>query len=85
MATLLADEFCKHFESHFNTPSERQILTSHYWLLARSYLENDAKPPFMWDKSLNIGCCGDWLSTGDVAGALNSALSLLDQITSTDQ
>jgi len=84
-AVLLADEFCKHFRSHLNTPSEPQILTSHYWLMARHHLEGDAKPPFLWDKSLNIGCCGDWLSTGDIPGALNSALSLFEQITSTDK
>lgn len=84
-AILLAAEFCKHFRSYLNTTSERQILTSHYWRLARNQIEHHSEPPFMWDPTLRIGCCGDWLSTGDIQGALNSALGLFEKITSTEK
>lgn len=84
-AATLADEFCQQFNSYISTGSERQILTSHYWRLARHQIEDHSEPPFMWDKTLKIGCCGDWLSTDDIQGALNSALGLFEKITSTDK
>jgi renalase len=80
---LLCEAFNQHFRDHLNTSTKPHILTSHHWLLARHPIQNNTTAPFIWDASLQIGCCGDWLSTGDISGALNSALSLFQHIAST--
>lgn len=81
-AKVLAQAFCQ----HFNLQSQARILTSHYWRLARhvvrteamknTYLDSDLIKPYILDTELNLGICGDWLDTGEVAGALNSAFAL---------
>ncbi len=71
------------FQHHFATDVEPRILTSHYWRLARHQIDASQHPPFIWDDTLQIGCCGDWLDSGDIGGALNSGLGLFEKITDT--
>ncbi|MEM5536558.1 NAD(P)-binding protein [Neptuniibacter pectenicola] len=70
------------FIEHFDIQSEPQILSSHYWRLSRHQINEPVQTPFIWNKEMRIGCCGDWLSSGDITGALTSAVSLYEEITS---
>ena len=76
-ATQLAESFCQ----HFGIEAEPQLLTSHYWRMARHKRVAQQYPPFIWDDTLKVGCCSDWLGGGGTTGALNSALALYQQIT----
>ena len=75
-AIEMTDEFCRHFDAQ----TEPKILTSHYWRLARHHIEAGPKPNFIWHDELQIGCCGDWLDSADIAGALNSSLALFEKL-----
>jgi|TARA_B110001469_G_scaffold121765_1_gene131578 renalase len=75
-ATQLAKSFCQ----HFGIEAEPHLLTSHYWRMARHKRVAQEYPAFIWDDTLKVGCCGDWLGSGGTAGALNSALALHQQI-----
>ncbi len=44
--------------------------------MKNTYLDSDLIKPYILDTELNLGICGDWLDTGEVAGALNSAFAL---------
>lgn len=82
-----ADELSQAFCRHVNTASTPQFLTSHYWRLARHTVTASPTTPqttaFIWHENLQLGCCGDWLSSGDIYGALTSALGLSQCITQT--
>lgn len=71
-AVKLTQSFCQ----HFGVKMEPHALTSHYWRMARHKPVTQAHQPFIWDKTLKVGCCGDWLASGGTVGALNSALAL---------
>jgi renalase len=75
-ATLLADTFCEHFD----IDSEPRILTSHYWRMSKHKKTSQESTNFIWDSTLKVGCCGDWLAGGGTLGALNSALDLHQKI-----
>lgn len=76
-AIALRNAFCQ----HFGISVEPRILTSHYWRLARQQPLPQPQPEYIWHEKLQIGCCGDWLDSGDIAGALNSSLTLSQIIT----
>ncbi len=71
-ASALVEAFCQHFVIE----QEPQLLTSHYWRLSRHDTSVRQGQPFIWNDDLQIGCCADWLDTGDMQGALNSSLQL---------
>ncbi|MCV2403670.1 FAD-dependent oxidoreductase [Marinomonas sp. C2222] len=71
------------YEAH-HLEHRPSILTSHYWRLSRHQVAAKEKP-YLWSKEQGIGCCADWLSSGDIAGALTSALSLFEEITSNSE
>lgn len=75
-ATALAEAFCQQFAIE----QEAHILTSHYWRLARHDTTVRQGAPFIWNADLQIGCCADWLDSGDIQGALNSSLHLFRAI-----
>ena len=75
-ADALAEAFCQHFAIE----QEPHILTSHYWRLSRHDASVRQGQPFIWNQGLQIGCCADWLDTGDMQGALNSSLQLFRAI-----
>lgn len=75
-AIAMNQAFCQHVGIE-----SAAILTSHYWCLARHGVEKDQSSSCIWNSELQIGCCGDWLETGDMAGALNSAQALFEKIT----
>ncbi len=77
-AEILISEFSQQFG--LDTPP--LFLSSHFWRLARHRINTPTGTPFIWNNEMQIGCCGDWLSTGDIAGALTSAVSLFEDITS---
>ncbi|UZE96805.1 NAD(P)/FAD-dependent oxidoreductase [Alkalimarinus alittae] len=89
-AQSVAEDMARLFCQHFNT-SQAKVITSHYWRLAnhdhkaikRSF--EGHKPenqPFIWNNTLKLGCCADWLAGGGVAGALSSSQHLCNHITS---
>lgn len=78
-AIAMTQEFCNLFDEEV----EPHILTSHYWRLARHEIGAEQTPNFIWDDKLQVGCCGDWLDSGDIGGALNSSLALFEKITQT--
>ena len=71
-ATQLTQAFCQHFDIQ----AQAHILTSHYWRMSRYKAVPQDYPPFIWDETLQVGCCGDWLGRSGTLGALNSALAL---------
>ncbi|WP_438462411.1 NAD(P)-binding protein [Marinomonas sp. PE14-40] len=73
-ALELAQAFCLQFAIH----DPVRILTSHYWRLARHRVGSDESHSYILDTESNLGICGDWLDSGDIAGALNSAQSLFN-------
>jgi predicted NAD/FAD-dependent oxidoreductase len=73
-ALEMAQAFCLQFAIH----DPVRILTSHYWRLARHRVGSDESLSYILDTESNLGICGDWLDSGDVAGALNSAQSLFN-------
>lgn len=77
-ASALVEAFCQHFAIE----QEPQVLTSHYWRLSRHDTSVRQGQPFIWNQGLQIGCCADWLDTGDMQGALNSSLQLFRAIQS---
>jgi predicted NAD/FAD-dependent oxidoreductase len=76
VAIHLAKAFCK----HFRIEAKPLILTSHYWRLARHEVSESQDCNFIWNDSLQIGCCGDWLDSGDISGALNSSFALSQKL-----
>lgn len=68
----LATAFCEQLDSRHSP----DILTTHYWRLARHPGYRLAPEPFLWDSEKNLGCIGDWLTSGDFAGAVYSAQQL---------
>lgn len=75
-ATVLTDTFC----SLFQITDQPELLTSHYWRLAHHQSHTPLRDPFLWNHSLQIGCCGDWLDGNDIQGALRSAFHLSQHI-----
>jgi len=73
-ALEMAQAFCLQFAIH----DPVRILTSHYWRLARHRVGSNESLSYILDTESNLGICGDWLDSGDVAGALNSAQSLFN-------
>lgn len=73
-ALELVQAFCSQFAIY----DPVRILTSHYWRLARHKIGSDTGPSYILDTDSNLGICGDWLDSGDIAGALNSAQSLFN-------
>lgn len=73
-ALELAQAFCLQFAIH----DPVRILTSHYWRLARHKVEAGVSHSYILDTDSSIGICGDWLDSGDIVGALNSAQSLFN-------
>jgi predicted NAD/FAD-dependent oxidoreductase len=71
-AVDLTEAFC----NHFRIEAQPYNLTSHYWRLARHEISEHQDSNFIWNESLQIGCCGDWLDSGDISGALNSSFAL---------
>lgn len=59
-----------------------QVLSCHRWLLAQNpEAENDSHSTLaLWDTSQALGIAADWLSSGDIGGALLSAETLLSQL-----
>ncbi len=72
----LIEAFCQHFAIE----QTAQVLTSHYWRLSRHDTTVRQGQPFIWNDELQIGCCADWLDSGDMQGALNSSLQLFRAI-----
>lgn len=75
-SSIAANQLTQSFCQHFGITTEPHILTSHYWRMARHKPVSPAHLPFIWDETLKVGCCGDWLASGGTIGALNSALAL---------
>jgi predicted NAD/FAD-dependent oxidoreductase len=71
-AYYLTKAFC----DHFGIKALPRSLTSHYWRLARHEKAEYENQNFIWNETLQIGCCGDWLDSGDIPGALNSSYAL---------
>jgi predicted NAD/FAD-dependent oxidoreductase len=80
-AIELTNAFCQ----HFNIEARAQILTSHYWRLARHQAPQHRNQPFIWNEVLQLGCCGDWLdgcesNSNGIYAALKSSLGLAQKI-----
>ena len=75
-ANSLSESFCEHFGIQ-QTP---QILTSHYWRMAGAEPCTNQSQGSIWDASLKLGCCADWLGGGNTTGAVNSALNLHEKM-----
>jgi predicted NAD/FAD-dependent oxidoreductase len=56
-----------------------QYATAHRWRYAQA---SDPLPDgYLWNRSLNVGLCGDWCYRGRVEGALLSGLALAEHMT----
>jgi predicted NAD/FAD-dependent oxidoreductase len=75
-----AIDLTKAFCNHFSIEAQPNILTSHYWRLAAHHTSDHHDQNFIWNKSLQIGCCGDWLDSGNISGALNSSFALSQKL-----
>jgi hypothetical protein len=83
-AVECAPEMQRAFCKLFNVTPANKILTTHYWRLAGHQNLNHSIPsatPYLWDDTLQLGCCGDWLAGGGIYGALISSQSLCKQLT----
>lgn len=76
-AIALANHFCE----RLNINLKACVLTSHYWRLAKHCMPQAQHKKFIWEEDLQVGCCGDWLASGDIVGALDSSLALFEAIT----
>ena len=76
MSEALIEAFCQHFA----ITQVPQLLTAHYWRLSRHDTSVRQGQPFIWNDALQLGCCADWLDSGDMQGALNSSLQLFRAI-----
>lgn len=72
----LAAAFCEHPGLRNSLRHSPDILTTHYWRFARHPGYRLAPEPFLWNSEKNLGCIGDWLTSGDFAGAVYSAQQL---------
>lgn len=82
-ASEVAVHLIEQFRQQLDLSVMPTLLSSHYWRLARAL---PAAQPMscLWDDSQKLGCCADWLSSGDVAGALNSAFALSQKMLATE-
>lgn len=56
---------------------------THRWLYSR-HQANRSADSFLWDENCQIGVCGDWLASGDLEGAWQSATDLADHLIGTN-
>lgn len=59
--------------------SHAEVCRVHRWLYSSHKSLNEG---YLWDTSTNIGACGDWLSSGQLQGAWDSANLLANRLIS---
>lgn len=70
------------FSDHFNLADKGRLVTAHYWRLA-SHKYTPNPEPYIWSDALQLGCCGDWMDSNTLTGALNSSFELANHLLKT--